>query len=238
MKTIFLLTIRSAVRDLYLLVWSLLIPVTSIIFIGMFIKEPVYRQHISVGIVVASIIFYAFSTTAYIIMAQRKRGVYSLLKITSMKLWEYVCSLSSAWILISVFCGVFIFSVCTVFFDIKTSFIAFVGLLPIFIIGAAGYIFFAFFISSIAKNEAHMSMITNLIIFPLLLCSNAFYSLENVPFVFRMLQRLNPVQWFLNAIHATLNLNISSYLISIVLLLFFLLGMLGISLKTFYYTNN
>lgn len=137
-------------------------------------------------------------------MVQRERGVYSLLKITSMKLWEYVCSLSGAWILISVFCGVFIFSICAVFYDIKTSFIAFVRLLPILIIGAAGYIFLAFFISSIAKNEAHMSMMTNLIIFLLLLCSNAFYSLENVPLVFCITQHFNPVQWFLNGIHAPL----------------------------------
>lgn len=109
MRTIFRLTIKSAIRDLYLLIWSLLIPLGGIIFTKLFIKDQIYTKHISIGMVVASIIFYAFSTIAYIIMAQRKRGVYSLLKITSMKLWEYVCSLSSAWTLISVFCGLFIF---------------------------------------------------------------------------------------------------------------------------------
>ena len=152
MKTIFHLTIKSAIRDLYLLVWSLLIPVGGIFFTKFFIKDQLYMQHISVGIVVASIIFYAFSTTAYTIMVQRKRGVYSLLKITSMKLWEYVCSLSSAWVLISMFFGLFIFSVCAAVFDIKIPLIAFITLLPVLIIGTAGYIFLAFFISSIANN--------------------------------------------------------------------------------------
>lgn len=237
MKTIFHLTIKSAIRDLYLLVWSLLIPVGGIFFTRFFIKDQLYMQHISVGIVVASIIFYAFSTTAYTIMVQRKRGVYSLLKITSMKLWEYVCSLSSAWVLISMFFGLFIFSVCAAVFDIKIPLIAFITLLPVLIIGTAGYIFLAFFISSIAKNEAYMNMVTNLITFPLLLCSNAFYSLENAPLVFRIIKHINPVQWFLNGIYATLDLNIQAYLTNIGLLLLFFFGMLGLSLKTFHNTN-
>lgn len=237
MKTIFFLTIKSAIRDLYLLVWSLLIPVGCIFFTGIFIKEDIYTQRISIGIVVSSIIFYSFSTTAYMIMSQRKRGVYNLLKVTPMKLWEYVYSLSSAWVLISIFCGILIFSICTVVFDIKISFIAFIALLPILIIGAAGYIFFAFFISSITKNEAHMSMITNLITFPLLLCSDAFYSFENVSPIFLVIKNSNPVQWFLNGINAALDLNIRTSLINIGLLLLFLLVMSALSIKTFHSTD-
>lgn len=82
-----------------------------------------------------------------------------------------------------------------------------------------------------------MSMITNLITFPLLLCSDAFYSLENAPLVFQIIKHINPVQWFLNGINTALNLNIHNYLINIGFLLFFLLGMLGLSLKTFHDTN-
>ena len=238
MKTIFCLTIRSAIRDFYLLIWSLFIPVGSIIFAKFFIKDQGHIKHISGGLVAASVIFYAFSTTAYILMAQRKRGVYSLLKVTSMKLWECVCSLSSAWVLISVSFGLFIFFLCTVVFNIRISFIGCIALFPVLITGSAGYICFAFFISYIAKNEAHMSMITNLIIFPLLLCSDAFYSLEKAALVFRIIKHINPVQWFLNGIHAALNLDIQAYLINMGLLLFFLFGILGLSLKTFYRENS
>lgn len=155
-----------------------------------------------------------------------------------MKLWEYVCSVSIAWTLIAVICGLFVLTVCAIVFSIEISIIGALALLPILMVGAAGYVFFSFLISSLAKNEAHMSMITNLIIFPLLFCSEAFYSLENAPFFLHIIRDVNPVQWFLNGIYAAIDWHIQTYFIYGSLLLLFLLGMIGLSLKTFHYDRS
>ncbi|MDO4721078.1 MAG: ABC transporter permease [Peptostreptococcaceae bacterium] len=234
MKTLFLLTIKSAARDFYLLLWSLAVPVGTSLLLGTLIKDPEYMKRISVGMTAVSIVFYAFSVTAYTIMAQRKRGVYSLLRVTSMGLWEYVCSVSSAWVLISVVCGIVVLSVCKAAFGFPLSLLFVAALPPVLAAAAAGYICCSFYISGKVRDEAQMSMVTNLILFPLLFCSDAFYSLEKAPSIFRMLSFINPLQWFLNGIHAALDQNAGRYLVYFGLLLVFLLGALGLSLRSFH----
>lgn len=233
MKTLFLLTIKSAARDFYLLLWSLVVPVGTSLLLGFLMKDPEYMRRISVGMTVSSIVFYAFSVTAYTIMAQRKRGVYSLLRVTSMRLWEYVCGVSSAWVLISAVCGIFVLAVCKAAFGFPLSLLSLAALLPLLTAAAAGYICFSFYISGRVKDEAQMSILTNLILFPLLFCSDAFYSLEKAPSIFRMLSSINPLQWFLNGIYAALDQNAGRYLVYFGLLLVFLTGTFGLSLRSF-----
>lgn len=238
MKTIFGLTIKSATRDLFLLLWSLIIPIGGSIALGFFIKSPEYPQRVVIGMMAASVLFYTFITAAYTIMGQRKRGVYSLLRVTPMQLWKYVFSVSSAWTLIAAFCGMLVIIVCVPIFKLAISISSIAAIIPVILIAAVGFVFFSFFISSLVRTESHMSMITNLIAMPMLFCSDAFYSLDNAPAFLQMISRFNPFQWFINGLRNALSLDVNGYLISIGLLLVLLIVALLLALRTFRYTDK
>lgn len=233
MKTLFQITVKAAFRDIYLLLWSLLMPAAGILLLGNLIGEISYKQKITIGMMVAAVAFYAFNVTAYLIMAQRKRGVYHLLKVTSMKTWEYVSSVSAAWITIATICGLVVFFVGVIAFDIALSLWAVLMLLPILCIGAGAYVCLSFFIAVRAKDEAHLSMLTNLLILPLLFCSDAFYTLDKAPYFVKAIQAVNPVQWFINAVSAALSMELQVYFLSLLLLGIFLLAMFFGALKSF-----
>ncbi|MNC31781.1 hypothetical protein D3C75_801140 [compost metagenome] len=118
MKTIFLLTLKAAPRDPYLLFWSILLPVGGTIGLGLLIGQPEYPLRIMTGMMAVGMLFYAFSTTSFAILGQRRRGVYNPLRVTPMPLWRYICGVSGAWTLISLSCGLLVLGAGTIFFQL------------------------------------------------------------------------------------------------------------------------
>lgn len=76
-------------------------------------------------------------------------------------------------------------------------------------------------------------MLTNLLILPLLFCSDAFYTLDKAPYFVKAIQAVNPVQWFINAVSAALSMELQVYFLSLLLLGIFLLAMFFGALKSF-----
>lgn len=238
MKTIFALTMKSALRDPFLLFWSLILPIGGSITLGYFINVQSYPVRIMTGMVAASILFYALVTTAYTIMAHRRRGVYNLLKVTPMKLWQYIVSLSGAWTLIAVISGVVVMAVCSMVFAQAVSLWSILLVFPVLFLAAMGFVLLSFFISSLAKNEGQMSMITNILLMPMLFCSNAFYALEKAPGFMQTATKVNPFQWFVDGIRNALSLNTTGYLLDIALLVLFFMIAFALALKTFKYSDK
>ncbi len=237
MKTIFRLTLKAATRDPFLLLWSILLPIGGTIGLGMFIKAPEYPRHILTGMMAVSILFYAFMTTAFAILAQRRRGVYNLLRVTPMPLLKYVWSISSAWMLISFLCALFTLSTGVLVFKLNVSLRSFIALLPMIIIATLGYVFLSFFIASLSRTESNVSIITNIITMPLLFGSSAFYSLNSAPEFIQTINRFNPFQWFINGLRSSLDSAWESYFISLGLVSLLAIAALILALKTFKYTD-
>ncbi len=238
MKSIFALTMKSALRDPFLLFWSLILPIGGSIALGYFINVQAYPTRIMTGMVAASILFYALVTTAYTIMAHRRHDVYNLLRVTPMKLWQYIVSLSSAWTLIAVISGAVVMVVCSLVFAQTVSIWSVLLMLPVLFLSAIGFIFLSFFVSSLAKNEGQMSMITNILLMPMLFCSDAFYALEKAPSFIQASTRFNPFQWFVDGIRNSLALSLSGYVLNIGLLILFFILALALALKTFKYSDR
>ncbi len=190
------------------------------------------------GMLATSILFYALVTTAYAIMAHRRRGVYNLLRVTPMKLWQYIVSLSGAWTLIAVISGAVVMAVCSVIFAQTVSIRSVLLMLPILFLAAMGFVLLSFFISSLAKNEGQMSMITNILLMPMLFCSNAFYALDKAPSFIQIATKFNPFQWFVDGIRNALSLNATGYIFDIGLLILFFIIALALALKTFKYSDK
>lgn len=233
MKTIFGLTLKSAIRDPFLLFWSIFLPIVGSVSLGLFIKQTGYSQRIVIGMMAAGVLFYAFTTTAFTILSQRRRGVYNLLHVTPMPLWEYICSVSGAWTVISFLCAMLVLMVGKLIFKFDLYAISILMLLPVVLIAAIGYVLLSFFVSSLCKTETHVSMVTNLVAMPLLFCSDAFYGLEKAPISLRTITYFNPFQWFVNGLRSSMSLNVNTWLVSTGLLLFIMVIALILAVRTF-----
>lgn len=222
MNTIFNLSLKSAAREPFLLFWSILMPMAGTLILGFLVGNPDYAISITTGMMAMGILFYAFTTTVFSLLGQRRRGVYQLLKVTPMPLSRYIISVSGAWTLVSLICAMLVLMVSGVFFHLDLSVISIVKMGTVSVLGAMGYVFFSFFISGLCHTEAQTSIATNLIAMPLLLGSDAFYSLTSAPAWIKMMIMLNPFQWLLNGLRSGFSGHNQDWVISLVALLIFL----------------
>lgn len=237
MKTVFSLTFKSASRDPFLLLWSLILPVGGAVGLGFFIKTPDYPEHILTGMMAVSVLFYALTTTSFAILTQRRRGVYNLLRVTPMPLWRYVCSISGAWTTISFLCAVLVMLSGAIALQLSISIKTVLALLPALLIAALGYVFLSFFIASLSRTENNASLLTNMITLPLMLSSSALYSLDGAPGFIQVLNRYNPFQWFVSALRSAFNLSWGDYWMNTGLILLGAIAACLLALKTFRYRD-
>ncbi|WP_018750879.1 ABC transporter permease [Paenibacillus sanguinis] len=237
MKTVFSLTFKSASRDPFLLLWSLILPVGGAIGLGLFIKTPDDPEHILTGMMAVSVLFYALTTTSFAILTQRRRGVYNLLRVTPMPLWRYVCSVSGAWTIISLLCAVLVMMSGALALQLSISIKTVLAILPALLIAALGYVFLSFVIASLSRTENNVSLLTNMITLPLMLSSSALYSLDGAPGFIQVLNRYNPFQWFVSALRSAFNLSWGDYWMNTGLILLGAIAACLLALKTFRYRD-
>lgn len=233
MNTVFNLSLKSAVREPFLLFWSIIMPVAGTIGLGMLIHQPGYDMQITTGMMAMGILFYAFTTTVFSVLAQRKRGVYKLLRVTPMPLWRYILSVSGAWTLVSLLCGGLVLTVGSIAFDLSPGVLSVIMMGSVCILGAGGYVFLSFFISGLCKTEAQASIATNLITLPFLLCSSAFYSLDGAPKWVQLISAFNPFQWFVDGLRTGFLMNTTGWLGCIGVLLLILIITLFLAVRSF-----
>ncbi|WP_373484057.1 ABC transporter permease [Acetobacterium sp.] len=238
MNTIFSLSLKAAAREPFLLFWSILMPMGGTLILGSLIGNPDYSIKITTGMMAMGILFYAFTTTVFSLLSQRRRGVYQLLKVTPLSLSRYIISVSGAWTLVSLICAMLVLSVGSIFFhlDLTIASVARIGI--ICVLGAMGYVFLSFFISGLCKTEAQTSIATNLITMPLLLGSEAFYSLDAAPSWVKTIVFVNPFQWLLNGLRSGISGNIHNWSISLVALVVFLGATLVLAIGSFKSTDQ
>ncbi|MFJ7889334.1 ABC transporter permease [Lysinibacillus xylanilyticus] len=236
MNTVFVLNLKSSIKDMYLLFWSILMPFAAIIALRIFL--PSYAGDYVEGIIAVSVFFYSFMTTAFIALSQRKRGVYNLLHATPMPLWKYIISISSSWAIVAIILSYIVLLFAIVINQLNFSFKILLYMTPIILIASLSFVFFSFFISSLVKNEGHLSMTANVLMIPMQLCSNAFFTMEKAPNLIQYISIVNPFEWFLNGIKSAFLNNFSIWGESLLLLLGCLAVTLIISLKTFKYSDQ
>ncbi len=238
MKTIFALTLKSATRDPYLLFWSLLLPIGGTVALGLLIQTPEYPKQILTGMMAVSMMFYAFMTTSYTVLSHRRRGVYSLMRVTPMPLWKYIFSVSAAWTLTAVLSGLLVLISGVIVFQFQIEVLSFVGLVPSAILACLGYVFLSFFVAGLNRTEGGISMMTNLISLPLMFLSDAFYSLNSAPAWIQTISRFNPFQWFVTALRSALDCQAQSSIISILILTGICIATLLLAVRTFKYADT
>ena len=178
---------KKAIRDPFLIFWSIFFPLVIVISLGLFFNMESYTIHILTAMTCVSVLAYSFMTTSFNVLSQRRRGVYNLLKVTPLPLYKYIISLSCAWVIISIISSLFVFFVCALFFKIEFSFISILLFLPVIIIASLLYIFISFFVSSLVKNNETASILYNIILMASMFLSDGYYSLYNAPNIVKFL---------------------------------------------------
>ncbi|PLV56559.1 ABC transporter permease [Brachyspira pilosicoli] len=238
MKTIFKLTIKKAIRDPFLIFWSIFFPIVTIIALGILFNTESYTIHILTAMTCVSVLAYSFMTTSFNVLSQRRRGVYNLLKVTPLPLYKYIISSSCAWVMISIISSLFVFISCALFFKLEFSFVSILLFLPIIIAASLVYIFISFFVSSLVKNNETSSILYNIILMGSMFLSDGYYSLYNAPSVVKFLSRLNIFQYFLNAVRGAYYFDFQSYFIGLAVLLSCLIIALILAVNTFRYVDK
>ncbi|AGA67274.1 ABC transporter permease [Brachyspira pilosicoli] len=238
MKTIFKLTIKKAIRDPFLIFWSIFFPIVTIIALGILFNTESYTIHILTAMTCVSVLAYSFMTTSFNVLSQRRRGVYNLLKVTPLPLYKYIISSSCAWVMISIISSLFVFISCALFFKLEFSFVSILLFLPIIIAASLVYIFISFFVSSLVKNNETASILYNIILMGSMFLSDGYYSLYNAPSVVKFLSKLNIFQYFLNAVRGAYYFDFQSYFIGLAVLLSCLIIALILAVNTFRYVDK
>lgn len=238
MKTIFKLTIKKAIRDPFLIFWSIFFPIVTIIALGILFNTESYTIHILTAMTCVSVLAYSFMTTSFNVLSQRRRGLYNLLKVTPLPLYKYIISSSCAWVMISIISSLFVFISCALFFKLEFSFVSILLFLPIIIAASLVYIFISFFVSSLVKNNETASILYNIILMGSMFLSDGYYSLYNAPSVVKFLSRLNIFQYFLNAVRGAYYFDFQSYFIGLAVLLACLIIALILAVNTFRYVDK
>ena len=238
MKTIFKLTMKKAIRDPFLIFWSIFFPLVIVISLGLFFNMESYTIHILTAMTCVSVLAYSFMTTSFNVLSQRRRGVYNLLKVTPLPLYKYIISLSCAWVIISIISCLFVFFVCALFFKVEFSFASILLFLPVIILASLLYIFISFFVSSLVKNNETASILYNIILMASMFLSDGYYSLYNAPNIVKILSKLNIFQYFLNAFRGAFYFDFHAYFIGIAVLLVCLIIALILAVNTFRYADK
>lgn len=229
--TIFKSMIFISIKDKITLFYSLLFPLLLMIGLGYFFQNE--QIQIVCGVTAISTIFWGMQGIAFQIHAQRNKGVYKLLKVTPLPLFSFIFMMVLARALIGVLLNSIVWGTGIVLFQIDITFPAFVYTVLLIVIGTLCFTSIGFIIGNFARNEAQISMYSNIIQIPMIFMSEAFYSLEHAPEWVGIIGRLLPFEHYVRALKGVLIGDNSFLLVNMIILIVFILLSFIISVSSF-----
>lgn len=231
MSNIIRISLNKNIKDVYLLFWSVFLPLA--VLVGLFYFNVDVSTNLLFGLLSMSIFFYCCTTNSFSIYAQRKRGVFDLLTITPFSLWKYLSSITFSQTIIACVVSTALLLVVNGLFDLNMSALSVILFIPLFFVGSAIFTLLGFSLSSLPKNEGQLSITTNLVMIPLILCSSIFLNITEAPKLVQWISWVNPFEWLQRGYRAALETNITILALSILILLWFLAVLLVISKRSF-----
>ncbi|MGF7031690.1 ABC-2 type transport system permease protein [Paenibacillus mucilaginosus] len=194
-RTVMGLLVKSMLKDAYVLVWSILLPLGLFIGVGLYSGSPAYREQLLVGCLLMSILMGAINTAGFWIMTQRRSGVFKLLKLSLFPISRFILCTMLARLLIFEVITLLLLAAGVVCFGMRISLTGTVVLMAVTLISLICFHAIGYMIASRASNEGAMNMASSAVTFPLMFASTSFYSLDGAPQWIRFLSRLNPVEY-------------------------------------------
>ncbi|RIX60363.1 ABC transporter permease [Paenibacillus nanensis] len=199
MATIIRTMLAGILRDVHTLVWTILFPVGILLGLGLYMNQPDYSQRLLAGVLTTNVLFGAGMVTAFYVMSHRNRGIYKLLRVTPFKTAAFISSVTAARTALTLLVSGVVILISVTVLDTRLSGRGLLLMLVILLVGTTCLTAVGFIAANLSKDESNVNMISNVMCFPMLFTSEAFYSLQNAPEWVRVIGRLLPFHYFVAA---------------------------------------
>ncbi|MEK4229345.1 ABC transporter permease [Solibacillus sp. FSL H8-0538] len=221
MTTIFTLMLKHTLSDKISLFYAILFPLGMMAGISYFVDSQDYLPFLLTGIISMSILFWSMQGLAFQIYRQKSKGVYQLLKITPMKLTEFIAIMMIVRTLVAFVINILLLVGGFYFFNINFTAMSVIQCAGIILASSLCFSAIGFFISNVAKNEGQINAFSNILFLPMIFCTEAFYSLQSVPNWINAIGKCLPFHYVITSFRAAIGVQDGSVLIAITIILGF-----------------
>lgn len=204
MITVLTTLLRGMIRDMHTLFWTIAFPIALLIGLGLYFQQPAYSEKLLSGVLTMNVLFGSTMVTAFNVMSHRNRGVYKLLRATPFKTTAFVAAMTGARTVLSLIVSAVIIVTGKLILGVSLHLLNLVLMLIVLLVGTVCFTALGFIAANLSKDESNVNMISNLISFPLLFTSEAFYSLQQAPEWVRIFGSLQPFHYFVRAMNLAL----------------------------------
>lgn len=220
-------------RDSHTLILTIAFPAGLFLGLGWYYNDTAYHAQLLGGVLAMNILFGATMVTAFNVMAQRNRGVYKLLRATPFSTASFICAMTGARAVIVLLVSSCILLLGGVFFQITHSLSSLILILLLLLIATILFTAVGFIAANLSRDESNVNLISNLISFPMLFASEAFYSLQGAPDWVVAFSRIQPFYYLVEALNSAMDGSFTEAAFPLLMLLIFTILMLLIAVFTF-----
>lgn len=223
MFTILTTMLRGIFRDIHTIVWNIAFPLALLVGLGLYFDNTAYSNRLISGVLTTNVLFGATMVTAFYVMSHRNRGVYKLLRATPFSTLSFITAMTGARAVLALFVSACVIIISVLLLGVSLSLTGVALMLLVLLIGTVCFTAIGFIAANLSRDESNVNMISNLMSFPMLFTSEAFYSLEQAPQWVRFIGQLQPFHYLVEAMGIAVNAD-SRSLIEIALPLGILTG--------------
>lgn len=237
-------TLKRSFKNKQGLFFTWILPLTLILLIGFLNESKMITQETAAGvmqiryidflvpgIMAMTIMQLGIFSTAFSLVDYRQKGILKRILVTPVSSWQFIFGNMLARLLLSLSQAAIIIGVSYFVFDVQ--FHHWLTLLSIVILGNIVFLSLGLCISGIARTTESVPIMSNLIIFPMLLLGGIFYNPENLPKWLEHISNILPVSLIANTVRA-----ISSHGASISSIRIQLLCLLGWGIAALFLANR
>lgn len=227
------LMLKDTLNDKLSLFYAILFPIGLLIGGNYYIDSPSYQLTFLTGTLSLSILFWNLQGLAFQIYRQKSSGVYRLLRITPLKIRAFLSLMIGVRTLISFAINITLLLFGLILFEISFNTLLLWQCTIIIIFASLCFSALGFLISNISKNEGQINIFSNLLFFPMIFCSEAFYSLQSAPDWMLLLGKGFPFHYITEAFRVAFQLHEGSLLVIFTIIMGFTILFFLLSLATF-----
>lgn len=205
MLTILSTMLRGIFRDIHTVVWNIIFPIGLLIGLGLYIDNSAYSNRLLSGVLTTNILFGATFVTAFSIMSHRNRGVYKLIRATPFSTLSFIAAMTGARTVLALFVSICVVIASVFVLGVTLDLISIVLMLLVLLIGIVCFTAIGFIAANLSRDEGNVNMISNVIGFPMIVTSQAFYSLENAPQWIQVFSKLQPFYYLVEGMGIAVN---------------------------------
>lgn len=199
MLTILTTMLRGILRDAHTIVWNIVFPVAMLIGLGLYFDTPAYAGRLMTGVLTTNILFSSAIVTAFYVMSHRNRGVYKLLRATPFPTLSFIAAMTGARTVLVWIVSIIVITISVMLLGVSITLGGAVLMVPVILLGTICFTAIGFIAANLSRDESNVNMISNVISFPMLFTSEAFYSLDHAPPWVRIIGQMHPFHYLVES---------------------------------------